>query len=589
MSPSPGRLVIGSRGSRLALIQAEWVRDRLREAHTGLEVAIAEISTKGDRILDAPLAKIGDKGLFTKELETALLEGRIDVAVHSAKDMPTELPDGLSLGAFTEREDVHDAFVGGGGSGGAGSLADLAPQARIGSSSLRRRSQLLALRPDLELSDIRGNVETRLRKIGEQGLAGTVLAVAGLRRLGRPDIVSFVFGFDEMLPAVGQGALAVEVRGRDERVAALVAPLDHRPTALAVRAERALMHRLEGGCQVPIGAHGELADGELHLRAFVGSLDGRLCVRDAASGRCGRPRGAGGRAGLASARAGRRPHPRGRARRRRGASAADHVSAGRVEEPLSGLTVVVTRAEAQAAALARPLEALGARVLLAPMIRITPTPLNDEIRAAVARLADYDLAVFTSVNAVSGFLDRVGECGADGALLRRATIVAIGPKTAAALAARGLPPDIVPAEAVAESAVEALAAAGTRLDGALVLFPRAREAREVIPEALHAAGASVDVVTVYETVGAEALAVPAAEVEAADFIAFTASSTAEHFVHLMGPDGLARRLAGVRLCSIGPVTSETLRRHGLTVAVEADPHTVEGLVNAIRAAAREKA
>jgi uroporphyrinogen III methyltransferase/synthase len=251
------------------------------------------------------------------------------------------------------------------------------------------------------------------------------------------------------------------------------------------------------------------------------------------------------------------------------------------DQPLGGLTVVVTRAEAQAAALARPLEALGARVLLAPVIRVAPTPLNDEIHAAVARLAEYDLAVFTSVNAVGDFLDRVAECVGDATLLRGATVVAIGPKTAAALAARGLPPDIVPAEAVAESVVEALTASGARLDGALVLFPRAREAREVIPEALRGAGASVDVVTVYETVGVEALAVPASEVEAADYVTFTASSTVEHFVRLMGPDGLARRLAGVRLCSIGPVTSETLRRHGLTVAVEADPHTVEGLVSAI--------
>jgi hydroxymethylbilane synthase len=292
ISPS-GRLVVGSRGSRLALVQAEWVRDRLGAAHTGLEVVIEEISTKGDKILDAPLAKIGDKGLFTKELETALLDGRIDVAVHSAKDMPTELPEGLALGAFTEREDVHDAFVGV-GSGGAGSLADLVPQARVGSSSLRRRAQLLALRPDLELTDIRGNVETRLRKIDEQGLAGTVLALAGLRRLGRDEIVSFVFDFEEMLPAVGQGALAIEMRAHDERVAALVAPLDDHPTRLAVSAERALMRALEGGCQVPIGAHGELArDGiagrELRLRAFVGSLDGQLSVRDELSGAAGDP------------------------------------------------------------------------------------------------------------------------------------------------------------------------------------------------------------------------------------------------------------------------------------------------------------
>lgn len=262
------------------------------------------------------------------------------------------------------------------------------------------------------------------------------------------------------------------------------------------------------------------------------------------------------------------------------------MSGGRDDQPLGGLTVVVTRAEAQAAALARPLEALGARVLLAPVIRIAPTALNDEMRAALARLAEYDLAVFTSVNAVGDFLDRVAECGADAALLRRATVVAIGPKTAAALVARGLPPDIVPAEAVAESAVEALAAAGTRLDGALVIFPRAREAREVIPEALRASGARVEVVTVYETVGADWLPLPAADIEGADFVTFTASSTVDQFVRLMGPQGLARRLAGVRLCSIGPVTSETLRRHGLTVAVEADPHTVEGLVRAIRDAAR---
>jgi hydroxymethylbilane synthase len=298
VSRADGRLVVGSRGSRLALVQAHWVSDRLREAQPGLEVVIEEIATKGDRILDAPLARIGDKGLFTKELENALLEGRIDVAVHSAKDMPTELPEGLALAAFTEREDVHDAFVGGAASAGAGSLADLPRGARVGSSSLRRRSQLLALRPDLEVTDIRGNVETRLRKIGEQGLAGTVLAVAGLRRLGRAETASFVFGFDEMLPAVGQGALAIETRARDERVAALVAPLDHRPTALAVRAERALMHRLEGGCQVPIGAQAQLGDGELRLRAFVGSLDGRMTVRDQSRGLADDPEALGGELAL---------------------------------------------------------------------------------------------------------------------------------------------------------------------------------------------------------------------------------------------------------------------------------------------------
>ena len=300
------RLVVGSRGSALALVQAGWVAARLREAHPGLEVAIEKIATTGDRILDVPLAKIGDKGLFTKELETALSDGRIDLAVHSAKDVQTALPAGLVIGAFTRRADVRDAFVGTSGKPGSLSrpsgLRDLPRGAVVGSSSLRRRSQLLGLRPDLRLVDLRGNVQTRLRKLADQGLDGTVLAAAGLARLGCSDLVAFVFGLDKMLPAVGQGALAVETRAGDERVAALVACLDHEPTTLAVRAERALLAALEGGCQIPIGAHAELRDGtrdrrgdgpragaELMLRAYVGSLDGTVSVRDAMTAPAGTP------------------------------------------------------------------------------------------------------------------------------------------------------------------------------------------------------------------------------------------------------------------------------------------------------------
>jgi hydroxymethylbilane synthase len=271
MSSRP--LVIGSRGSRLALLQAEWVRDRLLVAQPDLNVKIEAIATKADKMLDAPLAKIGDKGLFIKELEQALLEGRIDMAVHSAKDVPTELPPQLALGALTEREQVHDVFV-----GAASSVSGIPEGARVGSSSLRRRSQLLALRPDLELVDIRGNVQTRLRKL-EAGVAqGTVLAAAGLNRLGRVDLVAFVFGLDELLPAVGQGALAVEVRADDDRVGELVAIVNHEPTALELRAERTLMRELEGGCQVPIAGLAELDGERLRLRAFVGSLDGRQTV-----------------------------------------------------------------------------------------------------------------------------------------------------------------------------------------------------------------------------------------------------------------------------------------------------------------------
>ncbi len=290
---------IGSRGSRLALIQSEWVRDQLVRLHPGLRVEIEVIQTKGDKLLDAPLAKIGDKGLFTKELEAAMLDGRTDLAVNSAKDMPTAVPEGLAIIAFTAREDVRDVFVTG-VTGRTGSVAAIAAGATVGTSSLRRRSQLLALRPDLDLVDIRGNVQTRLRKLDEQGMVGTILAAAGLARLEQPELAAFAFSFEQMLPAVGQGALAIEARAGDMRIEALVTPLIHEPTSLAVRAERSLMRTLEGGCQVPIGGYAEvvrvpdeIGAERLRLRAFVGSVDGRDTVRGEMTGPSGAPEGLG--------------------------------------------------------------------------------------------------------------------------------------------------------------------------------------------------------------------------------------------------------------------------------------------------------
>ena len=294
-----GTLRIGSRGSKLALIQSEWVRDELMRLHPDLQVGIEVIQTKGDKLLDAPLAKIGDKGLFTKELEAAMLDGRTDLAVHSAKDMPTEVPEGLAIVAFTARADVRDVFVGG-ASSSLRTLDDLRRGATVGTSSLRRRSQLLALRPDLDLVDIRGNVQTRLRKLEEQGMAGTILAAAGLARLEQPELASFAFAFRQMLPAVGQGSLAIEARAGDARVAALVAPLIHERSALAVRAERSLMHALEGGCQVPIAGFAEVSEApdelgvdRLLLRAFVGSVDGTKAVRGELAGPAQAPEGLG--------------------------------------------------------------------------------------------------------------------------------------------------------------------------------------------------------------------------------------------------------------------------------------------------------
>jgi len=246
----------------------------LQSANVELSVKVRTIVTSGDRILDSPLAQIGDKGLFVKEIENELLRGEVDLAVHSCKDLPTELPEGLMIAAFSEREDPRDVFI-----GRAGSLDELPQGARIGTSSLRRRSQLLSLRPDLEIVDIRGNVETRIRKIGEEGLHGTVLAAAGVKRLEREGDIGFYFPEDVMVPAVGQGVIAVECRRSDNPVRQLLRLIDDSAARGAALAERALLHELEGGCQVPIGAHARVVDDRLKLDAYLGSLDGSRNVR----------------------------------------------------------------------------------------------------------------------------------------------------------------------------------------------------------------------------------------------------------------------------------------------------------------------
>ena len=267
-------LTIGSRGSQLALWQARWIQARL--AALGHESRIEIIHTTGDRITDVPLAKVGTKGLFTKEIEEALLRGDIDVAVHSMKDMPTDVPDGLAIDAVPEREDPRDALVG-------VRLDELPEHARVGTSSLRRTAQLHALRPDLEIDSLRGNVDTRLRKVEERHFDAIVLAAAGLRRLGLQQRIAEVLDPAVMCPAVGQGALAVETRN-DGEAFQLCAQLNHPETYAAVAAERAVLAELGGGCQVPIGAHARIEGEVLHIDAIVVSPDGNQVVRLSASG-----------------------------------------------------------------------------------------------------------------------------------------------------------------------------------------------------------------------------------------------------------------------------------------------------------------
>jgi hydroxymethylbilane synthase len=274
------RIRIATRGSMLALWQANHVKAGLEKANPGLEVELLVLKTKGDKILDVALAKVGGKGLFVKEIEEALLDGRADLAVHSMKDVPTELPDELELAATDVREDVRDALFTREASG----LSDLPQGAKIGTSSLRRQAQLLHRRPDFEILPIRGNVDTRLRKLHDEKLDAVVLAAAGVRRLGFADRVSEYLSVAVSLPATCQGSLGIEIRRDDDRTRELVGIFHHRPTHVAVAAERAFLKRLEGGCQVPIAGLAILEGETIRMDGLVGSVDGKRLIREQMEG-----------------------------------------------------------------------------------------------------------------------------------------------------------------------------------------------------------------------------------------------------------------------------------------------------------------
>ncbi|RJP76819.1 MAG: hydroxymethylbilane synthase [Desulfobacteraceae bacterium] len=273
------QVTIGTRGSLLALWQANWVKSVIEKIQPDCTVSLDIIKTKGDKILDVPLAKVGGKGLFVKEIEEALLAGKVDLAVHSMKDMPAQLPDGLCIGAVPERENHRDVLI----SKNNIRFADLPKEARIGTSSLRRSSQMKHIRPDIRIVPLRGNLDTRIRKLATENLDAIVLAAAGMKRLGHENAISEYLSTHIMLPAVGQGALCIEIRKDDPVITPIVRKINHEPTRITVLAERSFLHRLEGGCQVPIAALGRLEGDDLSLTGLVADIEGKTMIRETIS------------------------------------------------------------------------------------------------------------------------------------------------------------------------------------------------------------------------------------------------------------------------------------------------------------------
>jgi hydroxymethylbilane synthase len=569
-------VTVGTRSSPLARRQTERVIELLEAAWPGLACRALPIVTTGDRTQRSgrPLPEIGGKGLFTAELEQSLRDGDIDAAVHSLKDLPTEQAPGVVLGAVCSRDDTRDCLVARGGL----TLAELPQGAVVGTSSLRRAAQLRALRPDLEVRSIRGNVDTRIRKVREGEFDAVVLAAAGVRRLGLEDAVTEWLSVETMLPAPGQGALAIQCRADDDAVLRLLAAIDDPRARAATSAERAFLRALGAGCTAPVAAHAEAradvrrrgdakpsdnssqgdegpvasrfqelrdtsSQGSMSvvLSALVASPDGRQIVRVSGEGE---PEELGERLAGEAAAAG-----------------ADRIVVG--IRPLRGRRIAITRPRGRSARVATELERLGATVVVVPLVRVEPPEGGAALEGALRELDRYDWVVFTSANGVAAVGARAGS-------LKGARVAAVGPATAAAVRGLGCEPAFVPDR----FAAEAIPAGLEPLAGARVLLPQADIADLALADALRARGATVDAVAAYRTVEVELAPDELAELRGADAVVLASGSAARSLASRGGAgDAL--------LVCIGPKTAEAVREVGLPVGLVAEEATAEGIIQAL--------
>lgn len=557
---------IGTRGSQLALYQANVVKEELEQKFPGLQFRIVVIKTKGDKILDVPLSKIGDKGLFTKELETAMFENEIDMAVHSLKDLPTRFPEGVTLGAVLKRGEVRDALI----SPTKRNLSDLTADDVIATSSLRRKAQLLRLNKDFKIVEIRGNVNTRIRKMEEGFCTVMVMAGAGLLRLGMDNYVSELIGPETLIPACSQGAIAVEIRENDPVIANLLAAINDPDTRIATEAERAFLRTLEGGCQIPVGSYSRIADDRFELTGFISGIDGKEFLKDTIAGPIGQATelavqlandllARGGREILEAIRL-------------------DDPFANRAKLPLYGKTIVSTRAVETGDTLPDLLTAQGATVLSLPMIEIKPAKLQQEEAQKIRRLSGYDWLFFTSRNGVAHFFSRLIELTGSSELPSTLRVAVVGTKTAAELEYYGYSPAFTSNEhGAAELAADFLQ--NYQPEGKKILLALGNLADGTLENLLGAAN-RVDRVDVYETCPprqADPVLMKQVADGQYDLILFTSPSTFTHFVSFAGENFLKN----LKIGSIGTTTTKAIRTAGFEPLLTATMSNAEGLAASI--------
>lgn len=559
------KLIIGTRTSPLALWQTGHVIEQLQQVWPGLLCEIRSFTTQGDKTQaqGKPLPEIGGKGLFTAELEEALLAGEIDLAVHSLKDLPVENPAGVTLGAICSRADVRDVLVTRAG----WTLATLPLGATVGTSSTRRAAQLLAARPDLTLKPIRGNVATRVQKVQNGDYDATVLAGAGVQRLGMDAAISEWLPLSTMLPAPGQGALAVQCRAADDQVLRWLAAIDDTVVRAAVTAERDFLHGLGGGCSAPVAAFAQpTANGHFQLAALVATPDGQQLVRMAGTGE---PATLGQQLAQQALAQGAD----------RLLTHAPSLSSPNVRSPLQGKRIVITRPRAQAGELADKLAQLGATPLLLPLIKIVPLPDLRPLQQAIAQLPSYHWLIFTSSNTVDLFGQQLQLSQQPADLWQNLRVATVGPATALALQPYAIAASFVPTAHVAEALVEGLG----DLTGKRVLLPQAAIARPTLAALLTERGAQVDAIPIYQTQPVAWGETELAEVRrGVDVILLTSGSTARSLVTLAARDEtVQQQLQQSLIACIGPQTAQVAAEVGLPVGLVAEEYTTAGLVQAL--------
>jgi len=542
------KLIIGTRGSQLSLTQTEIIKEKLQQISTKTQIEIKIIKTTGDENMNpVPLDTVG-KGWFTKELDKALLDKRIDLAVHSLKDLPEELPEGLIIAAISEREDAREALV----SKNNISFEKLKEGAVIGTDSVRRKSQILHKRPDLKVKSIRGNVITRLKKLDNGEYDGIFLAVAGLKRLGLANHITQYFSENDFVPSPGQGALAITIRKDNKLLLRQLKKLNHEETLIAVVAERAFSQALGGGCKMPVGAYATIKQNKINLQGFVGSDDGIQIYKESTQGSRFLPE----RVGI-------------------------NMANTFLEKGYSWFDkpqfVVITRDQNASIKMQKEIEGLGLRTYFYPSISIAKSTVTKKSQKIFSDIESFDWLIFTSQNGVRFFLSDLDQLGISLTKLKNIKIAVVGKKTAESVKKYGLQVNFVPSKFTTTNLGNEL----ENIKGKKILMARANLATPRLVEKLEEKGAQVTDIAIYKT--------SFIENDNPEFdnlvnnnqiycITFTSPSTVKGFINNVKKANLHKAVLAIQALSIGPVTSKALTKEGFQKILTADTYTINGMI-----------